>query len=145
MASFQFLEVLTSTELYKLSAWEQFTQKHSKVGEIRSAGQNSVEYGTVQFRGGKSCAPWAKGAEKERSAAANEQPILPERPSGATGSLLYVSTFLNGHFYAENNKSRRLVSSVADPDPDPVGSVYYWLFWIRIRIRILYTDPDPTT
>jgi len=32
-------------------------------------------------------------------------------------------------------------SSVADPDPDPVGSVYYWLSWIRIRI--LYTDPDP--
>jgi len=22
----------------------------------------------------------------------------------------------------------------SDPDPDPVGSVYYWLFWIRIRI-----------
>jgi len=31
--------------------------------------------------------------------------------------------------------------SVADPDPDPVGSVYDWLSWIRIRI--LYMDPDP--
>jgi len=33
----------------------------------------------------------------------------------------------------------RQCGSVADPDP--VGSVYYWLSWIRIRI--LYTDPDP--
>jgi len=37
-----------------------------------------------------------------------------------------------------------LQSSVADPDrdPDPVGSVYYSLSWIRIRIRILYTDQN---
>jgi len=26
-------------------------------------------------------------------------------------------------------------------DPDPVGSVYNWLFWIRIRLS--YMDPDP--
>jgi len=32
-----------------------------------------------------------------------------------------------------------LVSCVADPDP--VGSVDYWLSWIRIRM--LYTDPNP--
>ena len=31
----------------------------------------------------------------------------------------------------------------ADLDPDPVGSVYDWLFWIQIRIRILYTNPEP--
>jgi len=48
MVSLQFLEVLISTELYKLSAWEQFTQKHSKVGEIRGAVRNLVEYGTVK-------------------------------------------------------------------------------------------------
>jgi len=47
MVSYQFLEVLTSTELYELSAWEQFTQKHSKSGQNSGAGQNSVEYGTL--------------------------------------------------------------------------------------------------
>jgi len=29
------------------------------------------------------------------------------------------------------------------PDPDPVGSEYYWLSWIRIQVCILYTDLDP--
>jgi len=33
---------------------------------------------------------------------------------------------------------------VVDPDPDPVGSVYYLLSWNLIRIRIFNTDPDPT-
>jgi len=28
-------------------------------------------------------------------------------------------------------------------DPDPCGSVLKWLPWIRIRIRIWNTDPDP--
>ena len=44
--SLQFLEVLTSTELYKLSVWEQLRLKHSKVGEIQGAGQNLVEDST---------------------------------------------------------------------------------------------------
>ena len=45
MLSCEFFEVLTSTELWKLSAWEQFTQNYSKVGEIWGAGRNSVIYG----------------------------------------------------------------------------------------------------
>jgi len=28
-------------------------------------------------------------------------------------------------------------------DPDPVGSVYYWVSWIRIRILVKVLDPDP--
>jgi hypothetical protein len=31
----------------------------------------------------------------------------------------------------------------SDVDMDTVGSIYFWLSWIRIQIRILYTDPDP--
>jgi len=37
-----------------------------------------------------------------------------------------------------NLKNISVSDSVADPDLDPVGSVYYWLSWIRIRSSVPY-------
>jgi hypothetical protein len=35
------------------------------------------------------------------------------------------------------------VSSVVDLDPDPLGSAFIWLFWIRIRFGNANPDQDP--
>ena len=39
-------------------------------------------------------------------------------------------------------QTQKLLIRTSVANPDPVGSVYYWLSWIRIWICILYTDPD---
>ena len=66
-----------------------------------------------------------------------------------TGSYVYHTTtvesagrhtkqYLLNNVYTNVNQIGFKTTSVADPDP--VGSVYYRLSWIRIHI--LYTDPD---
>jgi len=53
------------------------------------------------------------------------------------------NAFFTGNFQTCINEAQKLKARTKTnvADPDPVGSVYYWLSWIRIRIS--YADPDP--
>jgi len=88
---------------------------------------------------------------KELAQSAIEKIPLSSRNYAATFRDFSMITFDDffklpvGLFSTVRTKLSCQSPSVSDPepDPDPVRSVYWWLSWIWIRV--LYTEPDPTT